>query len=122
MKLRVHPNGYVVARLPQGTLKPAAHEDFFSVTVTRDEVSIVCQEGLEPLIAEVNGGWRWVQVAEKLDFAAVGVLSRLLSPLAEAGVSVFVVSTYDTDHLFVKEASLAAAVASLRAAGFEVDA
>jgi hypothetical protein len=55
-----------------------------------------------------------------LDFALVGVLARLLTPLAAAGVSVFTISTYDTDYVLAKEASLPMALEALRAAGHEI--
>jgi hypothetical protein len=52
-----------------------------------------------------------------MDFTMIGVVSSLVMPLAEAGISVFVVSTFDTDYLLVKEGDLARATAALRAAG-----
>jgi hypothetical protein len=65
-------------------------------------------------------GWRALQVAGPLDFALTGVLSSLLAPLAAAGVAVFALSTFDTDYVLVKEATLADAVAALERAGHRV--
>jgi hypothetical protein len=59
-------------------------------------------------------------VAGALDFSLVGVLSSLLGPLADAGVSVFAVSTFDTDYLLVREKNLLTAVQALRGAGHVV--
>ena len=73
-------------------------------------------------------GWRpserrgtGLRVADTLDFSVVSVLASLVMPLAEAGVSVFVVSTFDTDYLLVKEAILRRAVEALRQAGHTVE-
>lgn len=56
-----------------------------------------------------------------MDFSMIGVVASLVTPLAEAGISVFVVSTFDTDYLLVKADDLARATAALRAAGHDVD-
>lgn len=61
-----------------------------------------------------------LEVAGPLDFALTGVLAGLAVPLAEAGVSIFALATYDTDVLLVREAQLDAAIAALRAAGHDV--
>jgi len=66
------------------------------------------------------GGWRALKVAGPLDFSLTGVLASLLAPLAEVRVSVFALSTYETDYLLVKEASLAQAVEALGRAGHQV--
>ena len=55
-----------------------------------------------------------------LDFALTGVLARLAGPLAEAGVSIFAISTYDTDYLFVREEQFGIAIDALRRAGFAI--
>ncbi len=65
-------------------------------------------------------GWRGLKVAGPLDFALTGVLASLAGPLAEAGVSIFAISTYDTDYLFVREEQLGAAIDALRRAGFAI--
>jgi hypothetical protein len=70
-----------------------------------------------PAELEVEGGWRALKVAGPLDFALTGVLASLAGPLAEAGISVFVVSTYDTDYVLIREVDLEAARAALVAAG-----
>lgn len=88
-----------------------------SLTITSDEISIVCSEEAAPEGAEVALGWRGLRVAGELDFALIGIMSALTGALAEAGVSVFALSTYTTDYLLVREAELERAVASLRAAG-----
>ena len=66
---------------------------------------------------KVEEGWRIIKVEGPLDFSLLGILSRLATTLCEAGVSIFVISTYDTDYLMVKEKDLEAAVGALKSAG-----
>jgi hypothetical protein len=65
----------------------------------------------------IEPGWRAIKVAGPLDFSLTGILATLASPLAEAGISLFAVSTYDTDYVLVREVDLGRAQAVLRAAG-----
>jgi len=90
-----------------------------SVTRTRSELSIVCDEAIVPPDVRREGGWHALEVAGPLDFSLVGVLSSLVSPLAEAGVSVFAISTFDTDYLLVRD--LERGLDALRGAGHRVD-
>src|SRR5262249_31907577 len=85
-----------------------------SITRTADELSIVCQQGVVPEGVRCEPGWRALRVVGTLDLAIVGALATLLAPFAAAGVAVFVVSTFDTDYLLVKEDRLDAAVDALR--------
>lgn len=91
-----------------------------SVTRTPRELSIVCREsrGLPGL---VETGWRCLMVSEDLTFDQVGILASLAQPLADAQVSLFAISTYDTDYLLVKEEKLETATAALEAAGHHID-
>ena len=123
LSLVVLPGSYAVCRLSPGERMPdtALHGDFVSVTRTLDEVSVVCLEGQAPEEgAMVEAGWRCLKVEGPLDFALTGVLAALAAALAEAGVSIFAVSTYNTDYLLVKAAALERAVAALAAAGQRV--
>jgi len=92
----------------------------FSVTRTRDELSVVCPQALVPLGIRRESDWRCLRVAGTLDFSQVGILASLVGPLADAGISVFVVSTFDTDCLLVKQANLEKATVVLRQAGHTI--
>lgn len=81
---------------------------------------MICLTADVPPGAEVQPGWRGLQVAGPLDFALTGVAAALTVPLAEADVSVLPVATYDTDYLFVCSDTLDRAVAALAAAGHTV--
>jgi hypothetical protein len=119
--------GFAVCRLDGTSRVPewVLSLDFFSVTRTPRELSIVApEEAFEqarlPAEARVEGGWTCLAVAGPLDFSLVGVLAGLTDALAAAGVSVFAISTYDTDYLLVKKQELARATEALRAAGHHV--
>jgi hypothetical protein len=93
----------------------------FSVTRTADELSVVCRQEAVPAGTYAEGGWRGVRVAGAMPFTQVGVLASLARPVAEAGIGVFAVSTFDTDYLLVKAERFPEAVAALRAAGHSVE-
>lgn len=92
----------------------------FSVTRTADELSIVCPEEFVPGDVKCESGWRVLKLEGPFEFSLVGVLSSVAAPLAEAGVGIFAVSTYDTDYVLVKDAQLELATAALRERGHEV--
>ena len=91
-----------------------------SITRTGDELSIVCCQDQVPNDVIAERGWRCVRVAGTLDFSEVGVLKTLVGPLAEAGISIFAISTFETDYLMVREADLERAVAALTEAGHDI--
>ncbi|WP_390888649.1 ACT domain-containing protein [Frigoriglobus tundricola] len=114
---------FAVCKLPPGSAVPAwvTAGDVFSVTRTGEELSVVCRQGMVPPGTQAEGGWRGLRVAGAMPFTLVGVLAALTAPVAAAGVSIFAVSTYDTDYLFVKGSEFRAAVAALRGAGHSVE-
>ena len=122
LELDVLPGVFAVCRLdPTAELPDATGSGAFrSVTRTADELSVICAEDGIPHGAVVERGWRGLRVAGPLDFALTGVAAALTAPLAAAGVSVLPVAPFDTDYLFVREESLARALAALAAAGHVV--
>ena len=77
--------------------------EFVFLSKTDDEISLVCETGhAPPGVTASEPGWRALRVAGVLDFALIGVIARITGLLAEVGISVFVVSTYDTDYVFMK--------------------
>jgi uncharacterized protein len=122
LTLTVLAGRYAVARLgPAAGVPPWAWDgEFAAVARTPDEMSIVCRESAVPEGVRAERGWRCLRVAGPFDFAAVGVLASLVEPLVAAGVSLFAVSTFDTDYVLVKDDQLASAVAALRRAGHTV--
>ncbi|MGH9443799.1 MAG: ACT domain-containing protein [Thermoanaerobaculia bacterium] len=115
----VVPGDYAVARLgpAEPVLGGIESGRFFAVTRTEEELSIVCAQQAVPKGARAERGWALLKLRGPFAFDQVGVLASVLAPLAEAGVSIFAVSTFDTDYLLVKQDRLAAAVAALSSAG-----
>lgn len=126
VRLVQHRTAMAVVRLPGGTPTPDwvldEAEPLVSVSRTGDETSIICPTGLLPddVPGPVEGPFVVFRVAGVLDFSQVGVLMSLLKPLADAGVSVVVVSTFDTDWILVRAHLCAAAESVWRAAGHEI--
>ncbi|HVR97426.1 MAG TPA: ACT domain-containing protein [Thermoanaerobaculia bacterium] len=114
---------FAVCRLPPDSPVPQRPGPcgLFSVTITGKELSIVLPEWAAQEDWQAEKGWRALEVAGPLDFSLVGVMASLSAPLAEAGVSVFVVSTYDTDYVLVRDEGLDAAKRALAAAGHTVE-
>lgn len=122
LRLELLPGRFSVARLPSDAPAPTwgAGDGFHSITRTAQELSIVCSESTVPKEVRSEAGFRALQVAGPLDFQLVGILLSLAQPLAEAGVSIFTLSTFDTDYIFVREEHLERARAALAAAGHDV--
>ena len=87
--------------------------DLTAVCRTPEELSLVCREGEVPAEVRSERGWRAFKVAGPLDFALTGILASLAGPLAEADISLFAVSTFDTDYLLVRASDLERAKAVL---------
>ena len=113
---------FSVARLDPGAAVPAwaTGGDLVSITRTPTELSIVCPDEHVPASVQRESGFRALIVAQVLDFALTGILSGISAPLAAAGISIFVLSTFDADIVLVREADLPAAVAALRESGYGV--
>ena len=120
--LVLHPEQYTIHRLAPSAAVPTSLLDspFCSVTRTPSELSVVTQQTAASLDHPQSPGWRALSVMGPLDFALVGVLAGLAGILADAQVSVFTVSTYDTDWLFVQSDALARARQALEAEGHVV--
>ena len=88
---------------------------------TPDEFSVVCDERCVPINIKVEKGWRILRVQGPLEFSQIGVLAAIAIPLAQAGVSIFAISTFDTDYILIKEPSLAVAINALQNAGHDID-
>ena len=88
-----------------------------SVTRTADELSIVCQSDAVPDSVQTERGFRVLKIEGPFDFSLTGILLAVIGPLADAGISIFAVSTYDTDYVLVKKNDLNQAVSILKASG-----
>jgi hypothetical protein len=121
VNLALLPDRVAVCRLaPDSEMPRSAVGGFWSVTRTSEELSVVCAEASVPEGVRCEAGWRILKVAGPLEFSLTGILLAVATPLAETGVSIFVISTFDTDYVLVKEENVDRAVTALEAAGHGV--
>jgi hypothetical protein len=122
LQLSVLDGSFAICRLDGAAPIPdwSLRGSFYAVVRTADELSVVCPQVDVPRGTTCDGGWRCLKVNGPLDLSLVGVLSSLATPLARAGISVFAVSTYDTDYLMVRAWELARCILVLSQAGHQV--
>jgi hypothetical protein len=111
---------FAVARLDARAPIPDWAATFFSLTRTEDELSIVCEERAVPSDVPAERGFRMLAVEGPLDFSLTGVLASISGALAGAGVSLFAISTFDTDYILVRNDRVEDALSALGSAGWEV--
>lgn len=125
MKLMELTKSYSILRYPPDHSIPSwvLKSQFYSATKTAEELSIVCSTPSGENIdgAKAEHGWRCFKVAGTLDFALTGILASIASPLADAKISIFAISTFDTDYILVKEESFLRARELLAKSGFVFD-
>ncbi len=93
---------------------------FVSVTRTAHELSVIAEASRVPPGIQAEGPFATYMVEGPLDFALTGIVARITTPLAAAGIPVFVTSTFDTDYILVRELDASRAEASWRAAGVDI--
>lgn len=122
LSLLVLPDRLAICRLPPDASIPGPPPGggLWSATRTADELSLVLAESERRPEWKAETGWRALRVGGTLDFSLTGVLSAIAAPLAAAGVSLFAVSTFDTDYVLVREGDLEKARTALAADGFAV--
>lgn len=120
--LSLLPGRFAVCRLHPEAALPAWAEGgaFCSATRTKEELSVVCEEEAVPEGVKSEKGWAALKLHGPIEFGTVGVLAALAAPLAAANLSIFAISTHDTDYLLIRAESVAEAIAALRKAGHEV--
>lgn len=122
LRLEIVDGTFAVCKLDPDEVVPAwgSMGSFWTVTKTPAEISIVVQQEHVPVGVLAERDWALLKVAGSLDFALTGILASLANPLAEAGISIFAVSTFDTDYLLVKKEKLEQATTVLKQAGFSI--
>lgn len=120
--LRVLPGQYAISRLAPDSVIPdwADGPGFVSIGRTAEELSILCAADRVPLGIRSDSGWHGFQFVGPFAFDETGIAAAVLQPLAAAGIGIFLVSTFDTDYLFVKIDQAARAAKALTAAGHVV--
>ena len=122
MQIKLLPEVFSVCQLPDGEM-PDTKMPFCFFAKTDEETSLVCPTAHCPETAvKRRDGWLALKILGPLDFSLIGVLSGIAGALAESGVPIFAVSTYDTDYILFERAYKEKALSSLRAAGYQLNA
>lgn len=122
LTLLLLPEDFAICRMNPGTSLPAwvQTSSFFSLSSTVEETSIVCRmESIPPDIA-ADQDWRCFKLQGPFPFSLVGILNSVTVPLAEAGIGIFAISTYDTDYVLVKKSNLSQALSALKEVGHTI--
>jgi hypothetical protein len=122
LTMKLLKSKYGVCRLDKNELIPSWAQigDFFSITKTTDELSIVCDEDSIPNNIKCEKDWKILKIEGPLDFSLIGILSSISSILANIGISIFAVSTYDTDYILIKNTDIDKAVNALIEERYEI--
>jgi uncharacterized protein len=122
IEVRLLPETFSVCGLASNSPIPSQvlGSSCLSITRTADELSIVCEQSLAPLNAKIEKDWRAFKVLGKLDFVLTGILASIANPLAQAKISIFAISSFDTDYVLVREMDIVAAETVLIESGIKV--
>ena len=122
LTLELLPDTLAICRLPGSATVPgwAAPRGFLAIVRTPRELSVTCAAELVPTDVVATRDWRALEIKGPLEHALVGILLAVATPLAQAGVSIMPIATYDTDYVLVRVPQLELAMATLRAAGHTV--
>lgn len=124
LKLTLLPGTCAICRLAPGSPLPEWVQvgDYWSVTHTPDELSLVVLEAQLPAGVVASRGWRALRFAGPLPLDQTGILASVTTPLAAAHISVFVIGTFDTDYVLIPQAQQRDAFVALERAGHSVTA
>lgn len=122
LSLTLSPDRIAICKLPARAPVPTGFLmlPFFSISRTQDELSIVLSETHIQPGWTCDRGWRMLKVEGPFEFDVVGVVATLSAPLADARIPIFVISTFDTDYLLVKEDLLQKTADHLRESGHTI--
>lgn len=113
---------FAVCRLNKDESTPqwAYSSDFYSISKTSDELSIVCKQSDVPTDVTCEKEWRVLKILGPLDFSLIGILSKISRILADESIGIFVVSTFDTDYILVKNTNINKAVRALANENYKI--
>ncbi len=123
MTISIQSGDYSIYRYPPNNAIHAqtlCSQGFISITRGEEELSILCRSGTASGFEKEESGWALLKVEGPLEFSMTGLIASISKALAEAGIPIFVVSSFDTDYFLVKRLILDSATSCLRAAGFDL--
>lgn len=122
LKLKLLDGIYAVCRFEDSKKVPSwvNEKEFFSVTKTEDEISVVMLQ--DKILSDVKAekDWRILKVEGTLDFSLIGILAKISGILAKNSISIFVISTFNTDYILVKEEKIEESILVLSEEGYEI--
>ena len=120
MNLKILPQAFTVCQVSDASAVDFS-QAFVFFSKSDEEFSLVCETSAVPASAlSREDGWRGFRVDGVLDFSLVGILAKLSGLLADQGISIFAVSTYNTDYIFIKANVFDRAILALSAAGYAI--
>jgi hypothetical protein len=122
LTMKLAQGTFCVARLEKDALVPEwiNRASFYSLTRTDDELSIVCLQDSVPLDCKVEKDWKILKILGVLDFSLIGILASISTLLAENKISIFVISTFDTDYILIKNDKIETAISILTTNNYEI--
>ena len=120
IKLKILDNVFTIHRLSADTFIPPQiyKSEFYSIVKTDDEVSIVCDSTIQLPAEETNTGWKCIKFIGPLDFSLTGILSGISTVMADSKISIFAVSTFNTDYILVETSKIKKAKQALIESGY----
>ena len=122
LTLKLLKDKYSVLRLNKNDEIPKwiFNEEFFSITRTEDELSIVCLQDKVKEYIKCERNWRILKIEGPLDFSLLGILSKISTLMANNNISIFAISTYDTDYILIKEETINRAIEVLENSNYNI--
>ena len=122
LRIRLLQGTYAVCQIKdtENILNCFDEKDFFSITKTEDEISVVMLQDKIASDVKVEKDWRILKVEGTLDFSLIGILAKISGILAKNSISIFVISTFNTDYILVKEEKVEKAILVLSKEGYEI--
>lgn len=122
LRFQVHEGEFAIARLDPDAPEPSWIDrgNFYTVTRTRGELSIIASAPCVPPSAQHERGWSLIETIGPFDFTAVGIAAAITASLARRGIALLLISTFQTDYVLLKRENLERAIAALREDGHEV--
>lgn len=120
MEIKKIPHDFSVCKVQDYSLTNLDAEYCF-IGKTDEENSLVCITGAVPEnTIQREDGWKAFRIQGVLDFSLIGILAKIATVLADHGISIFAVSTYNTDYILLKKENEAKALEVLRSAGYNI--
>ena len=122
LRISLLKDKYGICSLPNTAPIPewALKQSLVSITRTKKELTIVCPQDVIPSQCKSDLNWRCFRLDGTFDLNQIGVISSISAPLAQNGISIYVISTYDTDYFLVQQENLEQTISALSNSGHSI--